>query len=95
MIRIEDWAVIESPFTGETHLSGKVYGHPTYRDGVSVVSSSIVGGNAKEKVIITMSGSHYTLGQVNENYEKIFPNAEERVWKAIQMMEVANNAQNN
>lgn len=94
-IRIEDWIVIENPFTGQSHLSGNVYGHPTYRDGISVVTSPVTGGNSKEKIITTLSGSRYILGKVNEEYEKTFPNAEERVWKAILMMEVADNAQNN
>jgi hypothetical protein len=94
-ILIEEWALIDNPLTGQTHLQGKVYSHPTYRDGIVVVTSPIIGGNAKEKIVNTFSGSHYLLGKVNEDYEKMFPDAEARVLKQIQMMEIANHAQSN
>jgi hypothetical protein len=49
--------VLENPFTGESHLAGKVFDHPTIRDGLRVISSAVKGGSSKDRVIITASGS--------------------------------------
>lgn len=94
-IKLEEWLVIENPYTGESHLAGKVFGHPMVRDGLRIISSPIRGGSSKNKLIITASGSYYSLGEINEEYGKQYPDAEAQVWKAVLLMEIAKNAQNN
>lgn len=55
-------------------LCGRVFGHPDFVDGESITTSPIVGKNDQNHVL-TVSGSSYELGQVDPNYDRLFPDA--------------------
>lgn len=88
-MRIEDWSVVSDadPYTApeliRPQLRGHVYGHPKFEDGHLVHTSYIK--EVKDGKVITASGSEYELGVVDPDYEKLFPNARERVLKNIKL----------
>lgn len=49
-------------------LQGTVYGHPSIRDGQSMVSSKIV--EIKARKVWTQSGTKYRLGRIDPEYRK-------------------------
>lgn len=66
MIRVREWAVrpaTDSPYTPPEHagirLSGKVYGHPEFRDGSKVDTSRVVAVDGR--TITVESGRVYVL----------------------------------
>jgi hypothetical protein len=64
----------------EPRLSGKVYNHPNptrHYDGKEIVTSRIVG--KRKGLVVTQSGSEYELLDVDPEYEKLYPNAKERL----------------
>ena len=63
-------------------LFGEVYGHPRHVDGKEIRTSTIV-GIEEEETIVTESGSRYILGKVRPEYEDAFPDAKNRIIKAI------------
>lgn len=87
VMRLEDWGVVghDDPYTApecrKYRLHGKVYGHPRFKDGDSVTTSSI--DKTEGKLILTRSGSKYELGKVNSEYEALYPNAEERLFSSL------------
>lgn len=90
LILLEDWSIIydenekyTAPELIHFILHGRVYNHPKFNDGEWVQTSYICGFDTKTKAIITRSGSKYLLGQVNNEYEKIFPNAKNRILKSL------------
>jgi len=85
-IRIECWSVVssytnpyEAPELRKNSLRGQVYGHPMFPDGHMVVTSII--DMVEDNTIVTYSGNRYKLGEVDPEYEKLFPNARERIFK--------------
>lgn len=85
---LENWSVVyhvnspyDAPELWGRALHGFVYGHPRIPDGKEVTTSKIVG--ISERKILTNSGTAYTLGKVDEKYEKLFPNALERLFNAL------------
>ena len=87
MKRLENWCLVsinspyDAPETIDLVLQGEVFNHPRFADGTQVHLSRIVG--FKNEVIKTYSGSEYTLGNVNEEYEKKFPNAKARLFETL------------
>jgi len=85
MFRLEEWAlVVKSPYSSpEMGMSfqGLVYGHPRFKDGHPVTTSPIVSFDGES--FLTHSGSRYILGEVSSEYEKMFPNALNRVMESI------------
>lgn len=88
MIRMENWSVCYyptdpygSPEQCTAILRGQVYGHPRFSEGQNISTSSIV-GKIDDKVA-TASGSVYILGEVDPNYEKLFPNARKRLFESL------------
>lgn len=88
MVRIEDWALVptcgaySAPEMGVS-LNGHVFGHLKKSDGTLVRTSRIVGIDA-DRNVITESGTRYTLGLVNKQYEQAFPNAYDRIVSSLQ-----------
>ena len=84
-MRIEGWSLIGDfdPYQAPELQSvlGHVYGHPMHYDGKRVMTSSIVGEIDED--VITASGSHYVLGSVDPEYEKMFPGAGARLINSI------------
>jgi hypothetical protein len=91
MMILEKWALVllGDPYTPPEAwtqaLHGDVYGNPKFADGDSVTTTQIVSGRVEgdNVLITTKSGSEYLLGVVNPNYEAAYPNARERVLKAV------------
>ena len=78
IVRIEDWAIAD--VFGGPAINGKVYGHPRFPEGSQVTTSYVVDKDPKERIIITYSGTNYSLGKARKEYEAMFPNAEERIF---------------
>lgn len=82
-IRIENWClgggnpVYQAPELMNVHIFGEVYNHPEFPQGYPVRTSYIVGIEGDK--VRTVSGSLYTLGEPNSDYEENYPNARERV----------------
>ena len=89
MIRIDQWCVVEAPDSDfiapelrKRCLHGVVTGHPNIDDGSIVTSTPIKGLSGS--FIKTYSGSIYELGDVSEEYEKQFPDAEMKLINSLQ-----------
>ena len=86
-MKMENWAVVftdheyTAPELRVPKLGGNVYGHPRFEDGEEVVTSRIV--SIENKKVLTESGSLYELGEINPNYEAMFPDAEKRLINQI------------
>lgn len=84
-MKLENWSLVivgdVDPYTPpelvKLRAYGKVYGHPNFKDGDYITTSSIV--RVDNGHLVTHFGSEYELGEVDPNYEKRFPNARERV----------------
>jgi hypothetical protein len=81
-IKLENWSVVSpnpySPPEFGLSFHGNAYGHPRFYDGDPITTSVIVG--FEEGVFKTLSGSEYTLGTVDGEYLKQYPDAVERVF---------------
>lgn len=83
-MRLENWSVVEDlsdPYMApelRARISGKVYGNPKFKDGTVILISRAVGRVGND--ILTQSGSRYELGDVDPEYEKIFPDAKNRIF---------------
>jgi len=91
-MRIEEWAVVHptpdphaAPETQTQRLGGKVFGHPRFKDGHRVTTSSIRGKNISGEVV-TKSGSSYELGEIDPGYEKAFPDAKNRLLDSLPVL---------
>ena len=88
--RLENWSVCSYPPDSDPylapelwayHLQGRVYGHPGFVEGTFVITSSIKG--KREDKILTHTGSHYQLGDVDPKYEEEYPDAKERLFNSL------------
>ena len=59
-------------------LTGDVYDHPKFEDGRYIETSTVV--EIRTGTITTESGSVYTLGDVDPDYEARYPNARARLF---------------
>jgi len=82
---IENWSftvVLPTPYSspeqGVSKLQGNVYGHPKYEDGHRIQASELIGYDEETDEFICLS-RRYKLGQVDVNYEELYPNAKERI----------------
>jgi hypothetical protein len=86
MITLKNWSLVvknspyQAPELGDVCLRGISFGHPKHDDGTVVVTTPIV--KKEFGVITTRSGSEYTLlpGEVNPEYEVLYPNAFKRIF---------------
>lgn len=81
-MKLENWAVVgHNPYLAPElqyqQLQGTVFDHPRFADGTFITTSAVAG--VEDGRIRTKSGSLYTLGEVNPEYEAEFPNARERI----------------
>ena len=86
MKRLENWAIVGSnpyypPECQSLCLKGDVYGHELHFDGKCIRTSTIEG--IEGELVKTYSGSLYELGEVNPEYEALYPNAKERLFARI------------
>lgn len=89
MPKLENWSVVQteldpyqSPEMQKKYLHGTVFGHDKFPDGDIITTSSIV--QAIDKKIYTRSGSVYSLGVVDPEYEKLYPRAKQRLFNNSQ-----------
>ena len=82
-IRIENWAIVIYDASGsgytppEFHsrkIVGNVYGHPKFENGDIITTSRIIEVINSHK-IRTISGSIYELGEPDEKYLQVYPQA--------------------
>ncbi len=90
-MRLENWGLccgqaLRNPYMApelqKIYLCGTVYGHPNHQDGKFITTSRVIAVRKKghrETMVDTRSGSVYVLGTVDPEYEKLFPNALQRV----------------
>ena len=87
-LRLENWAIVvrpepyQAPETMKRYLTGEIYNHNKFQNGERVTTSSIKSMN-DDGSINTSSGSKYYLGVVSKEYEKLYPNAFERLSKVM------------
>jgi hypothetical protein len=87
MPHLENWAILkrlspyEAPELSRSVLVGTVTGHPRLPDGEVIETSPIVA--IQETIVLTVSGSEYTLGEADPFYEAVFPNARERLFGSV------------
>lgn len=65
-------------------ITGIVAGHPSFNDGDKITTSTI--SNVIGEVVVTVSGSRYTLGDPDPNYELLFPKAKIRLANRLALM---------
>ena len=85
MILLKNWSITTKdpyipPEASKRYLQGNVYGHCRKEDGTFVRTSSIKKINSKDRMIITSSGSIYKLGEIDPEYEKLYPGAEKMLF---------------
>ena len=86
-IIIENWGIVQetNPYTApellRSYLHGNVMNHPNFENGKEITTSAIVGIN--QELVVTASGSNYALGVPHPDYEKLFPDAKQRVLKQL------------
>jgi len=82
-MRLENWSVgsnassYTAPELVSLRLHGNVYGHPRFDEGEEVTTSAI--DKIDGDVVVTRSGSRYELGEVDPEYEKIYPDAKAKL----------------
>jgi len=82
-VRLENWSFVmgantiyAAPEQYFPRLYGEVYGHPDYEDG-DPISTSIITGYDEETDEFICRSRRYTLGKVDEEYDKKWDEA----WK--------------
>lgn len=86
--RLEDWAIITTeqnpllaPKLLAKCLTGKLYNHPKFDDGVNVTTSAFTAQT--DGCVVTNSGSIYELGAINPEYEELYPNTRTRLFDTL------------
>ena len=79
-MRLENWSVVSYYEEEGGSIHGEVYGNPKFIDGHHVVTSMVEAIDPVKRTVTTHSGSVYELGKVDPEWEKIFPDAENRFW---------------
>jgi len=71
---LDNWSLVASvdnpyqpPELADHKAKGLVYGHPSFTDGQSIITSRIVGFDYPNKEITTQKRT-YTLGTIDPNY---------------------------
>ena len=85
-MKLEHWSLVaddpyKAPELQRPSLRGEVYGNPNFDDGTIVITSTVMSVDVTTQSATTRSGSVYELGEVDPEWEKLFPNAKERFFK--------------
>jgi hypothetical protein len=85
---LENWSIVninDNPYDPSEMiiqaLHGIVYGHYNFQDGSHITTSRIKA--YKNGKIVTVSGSEYDLGEIDPEYEALYPNARDRLIKSL------------
>jgi len=87
MAHLESWAIFtllepyQAPEQARHILAGFVTDHPCMQDGIHIETSPIASWYDDE--IITRSGTCYTLGEPDPDYEAKYPDARARIYKLL------------
>jgi hypothetical protein len=88
VMKLEHWRVVSrfdltlpSPDKKPIHLQGIVAGHGIIPDGRQVTTSRVLSRRGDK--VVTRSGSEYELGRPDRQYERLYPNALERLLGAL------------
>jgi len=87
--KINDWSIIAlddqnpclAPELRRMAIAGFVTDRQNFKDGDPIITSTIKG--RYKDFIVTKSGSMYSLGDPNKEYEKQFPNALNRLLTSL------------
>jgi hypothetical protein len=82
-MRIENWSLVAPLYSAPEeggYIKGNVYDNPKFPDGHHVVTSAVVNIDPIAKTVTTRSGSVYKLGAVDADWDKEYPDAENRFW---------------
>lgn len=88
MVRLKNWCMTSNqngymaPEFIRYQLVGEVYGHQRFDDGTQITTSSIIDiTDCKTYKIVKTMNTEYVVypNEVNEEYEKTFPNAFKRL----------------
>lgn len=83
--KLDSWWVRQSddpylaPELRSVKLSGKVFNHPRHPDRDTVSTSRAVAFDPIRQIFKTYSGSYYTLGEPDTEYESSYPDARNRM----------------
>ena len=85
-VTIKNWSMMANPYQApeiQIHfLRGNVFGHPRFKDGSQVDTSSIVGidDHGEYKIVHTQNTDYKVImSDVDPEYEKLFPGAYDRL----------------
>jgi hypothetical protein len=73
---------LESPEQEGSCLYGLIIGHPLHRDGKEVLTSPVAARCANH--IVTKSGSEYDLADPDPAYERLYPQARQRLFARLE-----------
>ena len=88
MPRLENWSVCYcndyDSFEDSGVLRGQIYDDDKHKfvDG-EYIHTTLVVKAIDDNTIETYSGTHYTLGVIDPEYEKLYPNAKVRMIKSL------------
>jgi len=77
VIKLENWSTVstDSPYTApeliRLRLKGKVYGHPKFENGESIITSPIVKLDIDNRIAQTYSGKIYTLASPDKKWVQL------------------------
>jgi hypothetical protein len=87
-MRLENWSIVirnfdpyKAPELLGQYLHGEVYDSVRFKDGSRITTSRIVG--VYGELIETKSGNRYELGIIDSEYEKLYPDAKNRLLKSL------------
>lgn len=87
-IQLKNWAVASKgkdqytpPELWVPVLVGNTYGHPKFPEGHEITTSHIKG--KRDGCVVTHSGSEYELLDIDPNYEKLYPDAREKLFSTL------------
>ena len=87
-MKLEQWGVVgipshpfEAPELWTQRLTGNTVGDTRRKDGTAVTTAPIEG--KRNGKVVTMSGSEWELGEVAEEYERLYPDARNRLMGSL------------
>lgn len=81
MPKLNNWSVVINNSPEFDSLHGNVSGHPKIPDG-SLVTTSPIARSSDDGCIITKNTT-YELGEIDSEYEKLYPDARERLFESL------------
>lgn len=93
MPKLKNWttqSILNNPYLSPEQplfrLYGNVYNHNRFRDGMVIYTTQVIG--KKGENIITSSKTEYELLDTAEEYERLYPNAKERLLNSLVEIEL-------